>query len=165
MIDQVKIGIFLKSLRKEKGKTQEEIAEIFGVSSRSVSRWENGKTMPDLTILVDLSDYYDVDIKEIIYGERKNEEMEQDTKETVLKIVDYANKKKKRAIIRAIILFVLEIMCGVLTLGLMVIVLQSECQISAVFAVIPMIITFAFSVMLIMNAKAYIRDVQSCQKK
>ena len=38
MIDQVKIGIFLKSLRKEKGKTQEDIAEIFGVSSRSVSR-------------------------------------------------------------------------------------------------------------------------------
>ena len=62
-------------------------------------------------------------------------------------------------------MFVLEIMCGVLTLGLTVIVLQSECQISAVFAVIPMIITFAFSVMLIMNAKAYIRDVQSCQKK
>ena len=99
MIDQVKIGIFLKSLRKEKGKTQEEIAEIFGVSSRSVSRWENGKTMPDLTILVDLSDYYDVDIKEIIYGERKNEEMEQDTKETVLKIVDYANEQKNEQLL------------------------------------------------------------------
>ena len=40
MIDQVKIGIFLKSLRKEKNKTQEEIADMFGVSSRSVSRWD-----------------------------------------------------------------------------------------------------------------------------
>ncbi|MGN0398508.1 MAG: helix-turn-helix domain-containing protein [Blautia sp.] len=42
MIDQVKIGCFLRELRKEKGKTQEEIAELYGISSRSVSRWENG---------------------------------------------------------------------------------------------------------------------------
>ena len=163
MIDQVKIGSFLKILRKEKEKTQEEIAEIFGVSSRSVSRWENGKTMPDLSILVELSDYYDVDIREIIYGERKNEEMVQDTKETLLKIADYANAQKKQAIIRAIILFVLEFMSVVLALGL--IVKQSEGQISAVFVVIPMIITIAFLVMLIMNAKAYIRDFQNCQRR
>ena len=65
MIDQVKIGMFLKELRKSKEKTQEEIAEMFGVSSRSVSRWENGNTMPDLGILVELSDYYGVDIREI----------------------------------------------------------------------------------------------------
>ena len=57
MIDQVKIGNFLKELRKENGKTQEEIAEMFGVSSRSVSRWENGNTMPDLGIIVELADY------------------------------------------------------------------------------------------------------------
>ena len=42
MIDQIKIGNILKSLRKQKGNTQEEITEVFGVSSRSVSRWENG---------------------------------------------------------------------------------------------------------------------------
>ena len=54
MISQVKTGNFLKELRKENGKTQEEIAEMFGVSSRSVSRWENGNTMPDLGILVEL---------------------------------------------------------------------------------------------------------------
>ena len=41
MIDQMKIGAFLRDLRKEKGLTQEELAEKFGVSSRSVSRWEN----------------------------------------------------------------------------------------------------------------------------
>ena len=66
--------------------TQEEIATKFGVSSRSVSRWENGNTMPDLAILVELADYYDVDIREIIDGERKSENMEKETKETLLKI-------------------------------------------------------------------------------
>ena len=79
MIDQVKIGNFLRELRKEKGQTQEEIANMFGVSSRSVSRWENGNTMPDLGILVELADYYDVDIRELIDGERKTENMDKDT--------------------------------------------------------------------------------------
>lgn len=98
MIDQVKIGNFLKSLRKNKGKTQEEIADLFGVSSRSVSRWENGNTMPDLAILVELANYYDVDIREIIDGERKNEKSEQASKETLLRVADYANNEKKRAL-------------------------------------------------------------------
>ena len=76
MIDQVKIGGFLKDLRKKKGLTQEQLAEKFGVSSRSVSRWENGNTMPELGILVELAEYYEVDIKEIIDGERNYAEAE-----------------------------------------------------------------------------------------
>ena len=47
-MDQIKIGTYLKELRKEKNLTQEQIAEKFGVSQRSVSRWENGYTMPDI---------------------------------------------------------------------------------------------------------------------
>ena len=50
-MDQKKIGGFLKELRKEKEMTQEQLAEKFNVSSRTVSRWENGNNMPDLDIL------------------------------------------------------------------------------------------------------------------
>lgn len=56
-MDQVKIGNFLKKLRKEKGITQEQLAEILNVSGRTVSRWENGNNMPDISILVDIADY------------------------------------------------------------------------------------------------------------
>ena len=45
-MDQIRIGAFLKQLRKEKDLSQEQLAERFNVSSRSVSRWENGNTMP-----------------------------------------------------------------------------------------------------------------------
>ena len=68
MVDKIKIGNFLRELRNENNLTQEEIAEKFEVSSRSVSRWENGNTMPELGILVDLAVFYGVDIKEIIDG-------------------------------------------------------------------------------------------------
>lgn len=89
-MDQEKIGAFLRELRKEKGKTQEEIAEIFHVSNRTVSRWENGNNMPDLDILIEISDYYNLDLRELLDGER-SENMNKETKETVLKAVDYTN--------------------------------------------------------------------------
>lgn len=49
-MDQKKIGAFMKELRKEKGITQEALAEILYVSGRTVSRWETGSNMPDLDI-------------------------------------------------------------------------------------------------------------------
>lgn len=155
MIDQVKIGSFLKDLRNEKDKTQEEIAGLFGVSSRSVSRWENGKTMPDLGILVELADYYGVDIREIIDGERKSETMEKETKESLHKIADYADKAKAQAIIRAVIFLSLEMICCGFTIASGILVLKSDGQISVGYAVVPMFITFIFSVALIINAKDY----------
>lgn len=100
VVDQIKIGNFLKELRKEKDKTQEEIAELFGVSSRSVSRWENGNTMPDLGIIVELADYYNVDLRELINGERKSEVMNEDMKDVLKSAADYAEQEKKLTVRR-----------------------------------------------------------------
>lgn len=99
-MNQQKIGSFLKELRKERKLTQEQLAEQFQVSNRTVSRWENGNTMPDLSILVELADFYDVDIREIIDGERKSEIMNENLKETLVKVTEYTDlkteeKKKK----------------------------------------------------------------------
>ena len=160
MIDQVKIGKFLKDLRKEKGKTQEEIAEMYGISSRSISRWENGKTLPDIGILVELADYYDVDVREIIDGERKSEKMDKDVKETLLKVADYANKQKKQAIFRAIILFTLEMICCGFTICFLIFSINSNGRVSAWFTLIPIIITMSYAILLIMNAKDYVNKLQ-----
>lgn len=95
-MEQKKTGLFLKELRKEKGLTQEELAEKFFISSRSVSRWETGTNLPDLSILVELADFYNVDIREIIDGERRNENMNHETKETLNKVVEYSAEEKKQ---------------------------------------------------------------------
>lgn len=95
-MDQKKIGGFLKELRKEKGVTQEQLAEQFSVSSRTVSRWENGNNMPDLDILIEISNYYKVDLREILNGERKSENMDKEIKETVLQAVDYTNTEAEK---------------------------------------------------------------------
>ncbi len=95
-MDQQKIGGFLKELRKEKDLTQEQLAEILNVSGRSVSRWETGSNMPDISLLVELAEYYGVSIPEIIYGERKSETMNEEVKETALSLSDYAEEINKR---------------------------------------------------------------------
>ena len=94
-MNQQKIGGFLKCLRREKGLTQEQLAERFSVSSRTVSRWETGSNMPDVGMLVELADFYDVDIREIIDGERKSEMMDKETKDTLKKVAEYATEKEK----------------------------------------------------------------------
>lgn len=90
-MDQQKTGNFLKCLRKEKGLTQEQLAEHFHVSTRTVSRWENGNNMPDLDMLIGLADFYGIDIRELLDGERKDEHMGKETKETVRKAAEYMN--------------------------------------------------------------------------
>ena len=95
-MNQKKIGLFLKTLRKEKDMTQEQIAEVFNVSRRTVTRWETGVNMPDLDILVEIADYYDVDLRELFDGERKSEKMNEELKETVLKAAEYGNDQKEK---------------------------------------------------------------------
>lgn len=93
-MDQKKIGAFLRTLRKEKGLTQETLAEQFHVSNRSISRWETGTSMPDLSLLVELAEFYHVEIREILDGERKREKMNPEEKETLLKVADYSENER-----------------------------------------------------------------------
>ena len=95
-MDQKKIGKLLKELRNEKGLTQEQLAEIFNVSNRTVSRWENGNNMPDLDILIQISDYYEINLRELLDGERKSEKMNKELETTVLKAVDYTNSETEK---------------------------------------------------------------------
>ncbi|MBR3168048.1 MAG: helix-turn-helix domain-containing protein [Erysipelotrichaceae bacterium] len=159
-MDQTKIGAFLKELRKEKNLTQEQLAEKFGVAGRTVSRWETGNNMPDLSVLVELADFYDVDIREILDGERKSEIVEKEEKETLLKIAEYAEKQKKQAILRAIILFSLEMICCGYTIAMVIMVLKEDSQIGVGYVIIPALITVAFSVILVVNAKDYVINRQ-----
>ncbi|MBQ8967357.1 helix-turn-helix transcriptional regulator [Ruminococcus sp.] len=95
-MDQVKTGRFLRELRKERGMTQEQLAEKFGVTARTVSRWENGNNMPDISLLIELADHYDVDIRQLIDGERKSESMDTELKETLVKVAEYTEEEKNR---------------------------------------------------------------------
>lgn len=64
-------------------------------SNRSVSRWETGSTLPDISLIIELAEYYAVDIKELLEGERKSESMNNEAKETMDRIARYSVERKK----------------------------------------------------------------------
>lgn len=120
-MDQKKVGSFLRELRKEKQLTQEQLAERFGVTNRSVSRWETGSNMPDLSILVELADFYDVDIRDIIDGERKGEDMNKEEKERLQLVADYAETEKNTLLMRLRIFSIVGLISLIAGLVMMVI--------------------------------------------
>lgn len=120
-MDQKKTGSFLRELRKEKQLTQEQLAERFGVTSRSVSRWETGSNMPDLSILVELADFYDVDIRDIIDGERKGEDMNKEEKERLQLVADYAETEKNTLLMRLRIFSIVGLVSLIAGLTMMVV--------------------------------------------
>lgn len=117
-MDQIKIGRFLQELRKEQGLTQEELAEQLYVSRRTVSRWETGSNLPDLDILMKLADSYAVDLRELLDGERKQEKMNKELEETVMKVAEYSNADKQRSTAIVRIYFIVG-MAGLFINGLM----------------------------------------------
>ena len=67
------IGSFISDCRKEKGLTQTQLAERLGVSDKSISRWENGKTMPDLSLYEPLCEVLGIQISELLYARKMND--------------------------------------------------------------------------------------------
>ena len=102
-------GAFLQKLRKEKNITQEQLAEQFGTTRRTVSRWETGNNLPDIDILMEMADFYEVDLREILEGKRRSEKMNNEVKETVLCMVEYDNEKRTKDAKVAALFFVVGI--------------------------------------------------------
>lgn len=115
-MNQIKIGAFMKELRKEKGLTQEQSAEQFNVSRRTVSRWETGSNLPELDILIEMADHYGVELRELLNGERKSEDMNRELEETVQKVAEYSNEEKLKITKRMHLLFIGGVIAAILYL-------------------------------------------------
>lgn len=105
-MDQIKIGKFIAELRKEQNLTQEQLAERIGVSNRSVSRWETGKNMPDISLFTPLCELLGISVNELVCGKRVPEEkiVEQSEINTVNVIKEHRKTKKWLKITIAIFL-------------------------------------------------------------
>ena len=69
-MEQEKIGRFLGQVRRERELTQEQLAQRLGVSQRTVSRWETGRNMPDISMLTALCAQLDISVAELLAGQR-----------------------------------------------------------------------------------------------
>ena len=106
-MDQQKIGEFISRCRKEKGLTQAQLAETLNVSDKSISRWENGKTMPDLSLYEPLCQALDIQISELLYARKMtNKEKAFHGEETALNIFKAKSQLETFAIFTEILIVV-----------------------------------------------------------
>lgn len=108
-MDQQKIGAFLKELRRERGLTQEDLAEEVWVARRTVSRWETGRSLPDLDLLPRLADLYQVDLRELLDGQRQAAVPVGDV---VAQVAEYGAAEKRQTVRLARAYFVAGRRCG-----------------------------------------------------
>ena len=96
-MDQEKIGKFIATLRKEKGLTQQELAEKLGITKNAVSKWERGLGLMDMSLLKPLSEILDVSVTEILNGERfLKEEINNQSEKVLISTLDYSSKEIKK---------------------------------------------------------------------
>lgn len=108
-MNQEKIGLFIAKCRREKNMTQEDLAEKLDVSNKSISRWENGKTMMDISLFEPLCNELDISIIELLNGERINDKKKD--KLYTKTLINYSNKvgsRNKQVILT--ILFIMSLM-------------------------------------------------------
>lgn len=108
-MDTKKIGKFISENRKRKGLTQEQLGELLGVTNKTISRWENGNYMPDLSLLIPLSETLDISLNELLNGKYITEDKIMETTEKSLKnTINYSKNmlvQEKRKISIGIMIF------------------------------------------------------------
>lgn len=96
-MNQEKIGKFIAECRKERNLTQKELAEKLGVTDKAISKWENGRCMPDISLLKSLTSELGITINELLAGERIIEEdMEEKSEENIFALLKKINKTYTR---------------------------------------------------------------------
>lgn len=120
-MDQIKIGKFIAERRKLNNMTQMQLAEKLGVTDRAVSKWENGRAMPDTAIMLDLCCALNISVNDLLLGEVTNMENYNEKNEKLLLEI---TKEKEEADRR---LLAMEWVIG----GLSVFILLASCLLAA----------------------------------
>ena len=96
-MDQIKIGKFIAECRKKNNLTQMQLAEKLNITDRAISKWENGKGMPDSSIMLDLCNELRISVNELLSGEAiKMEDYKKQAEENLLKMEKEREEKDKQ---------------------------------------------------------------------
>lgn len=165
-MDQIKIGKFISSCRKEQGMTQAALAEKLGISDRAVSKWETGKSMPDSGIMLELCELLGINVNELLSGERIMTEVYDKRAEENLLEMRRQIEEKNRQLLRTEYLIIIP----AVVLGLVLILVTSFIEIPSVwrgtliFFAVAMIVVFAFIAVGI-EQKAGYYECQKCHDR
>ena len=110
-MNQEKIGRFIAGCRKEKNLTQSMLGEKLNVSYKAVSKWENGRSMPDISIMQDLCNILGITLNELFAGEKiKEKDIKKESENNLLELlkINYKGKNKRKILIIIIVILIIS---------------------------------------------------------
>ena len=115
-MNQEKIGKFILKLRKEKNMSQLDLSDKIGVTDRAISKWENGKGLPDISLMQPLCKELNITINDLLSGERvDNKDYQEKFEENVLKAIKYSNK----LVIKSILFYLGTFFSGIIIIPIL----------------------------------------------
>lgn len=138
-MNQEKIGKFIAECRKQKKMTQSELGERLGVTEKSISNWENGRNMPDLSLFKPLCDELCITINDLLSGEKvKEKDYKEKLEKNIINTIDYTNKKIEN---RNNFIGILFIIFGVLISITAIAIFPSESSWGSIYSVLGAIVS------------------------
>lgn len=162
-MDQIKIGRFIAETRKSKNLTQKQLAEKLSISDKTVSKWECGKGLPDVTIMLDLCEELQITVNDLLTGERVSKiDYQKKAEENMMNLMKENQENKKRMI--------LSVICAVITIiatcSLVVIAAYIEMPVIARVAVIILALVtgvFGIEAAAVLEVKAGYYECPHCK--
>lgn len=138
-MNQEKIGKFILECRKRKNLTQYEMAEKLGVTDKSVSNWENGRNMPDLSLFKPLCELLNISINDLISGEVvAGSAYQEKLEENIINTIDYTNK---RVLEKNNLIGIILVVFGVLLMVTALSIFPSESSWGSIYSLFGMIVS------------------------
>lgn len=123
-MDQIKIGRFIAETRKEHNMTQRQLADALSISDKTISKWECGKGLPDISLMMPLCEVLEITVNDLLTGERVSEaEYKKKAEENMMNLIEENRENKKRMI--------LSVVCAVITI-------IAICSLGVIAGFIPM---------------------------
>lgn len=105
-MDQLKTGKFIAEMRKEQKLTQKQLADALLISDKTVSKWECGNGLPEVSLMLPLCEVLKITVNELLSGKRlSTSEYEDKAEENIMKLMKEKNETKFRMIVEVIVLF------------------------------------------------------------
>lgn len=118
-MDQIKIGRFIAAMRKEQSYTQKQLAEKLDISDKTISKWETGNGMPEVSLMLPLCNVLNISVNELLSGERLTEHSYHErAEENMVKLIQEKDDKKKvvLALLLSLVLLI-AVFCVILMIG------------------------------------------------
>lgn len=161
-MDQIKIGQFIAQMRKEKGLTQRQLADELLISDRTISKWETGKGLPEVSLMMPLCESLGINVNELLSGERlSDDEYKKKAEENIVNILGEKQTNIKRLLTSSGIFIITDIAVG---MNFSAVCLVNSDTVTAAMFFISSIITIVLGIALgsIIDRKAGYFECTKC---